>query len=57
MKTFICINDLSELNEDELYEFTEMVYSEEPCVANQIIYFLPSENPESLMKSIKKIEY
>ena len=46
----------SELNEDELYEFTEMVYSEEPCVANQIIYFLPSENPESLMKSIKKIE-
>ncbi|WP_428740185.1 DUF3800 domain-containing protein [Tenacibaculum sp.] len=46
----------SELDEEELYQFTEMVYTKEPCVANQIICFLPSENPESLMKSIKKIE-
>lgn len=46
----------SELDEEELYQFTEMVYTKEPCVANQIIYFLPSENPECLMKSIKKIE-
>lgn len=46
----------SELDEKELYQFTEMVYTKEPCVSNQIICFLPSENPESLMKSIKKIE-
>lgn len=46
----------SDLSEEELFQFTEMVYTKAPCVANQIIYFLPSENHESLMKSIKKIE-
>lgn len=46
----------SELDDEELYQFTDMVYTKEPCIANQIICFLPSKNPESLMKSIKKIE-
>ncbi|GAA3523415.1 hypothetical protein GCM10022393_42840 [Aquimarina addita] len=46
----------SDLNEEELFQFTEMVYTKEPCIINQVVYFSPSENPEELMKSIKKTE-
>ncbi len=46
----------SDLTEEELFQFTEMVYTKEPCVINQVVYFSPSQNPEDLMKSIKESE-
>ena len=46
----------SDLNENELYSFTEMVFTSEPCVKHQVVFFSPSENPEELMKTFKKIE-
>lgn len=46
----------SDLNEEELFQFTEMVFTKEPCIINEVIYFSPSKNSEDLMKSIKNIE-
>lgn len=46
----------SDLNEEELFQFTEMVFTKEPYIINEVIYFSPSKNPKNLMKSIKKIE-
>lgn len=46
----------SDLSEEELYQFTEMVYTKEPVVINQVVYFSPKQNSEDLMKSVKETE-
>ena len=46
----------SDLNEDELLTFTNMVYTNSPCVRMEIVFFIPSKNPESLIKGFKNIE-
>jgi hypothetical protein len=46
----------SDLNDEELLSFVENVYNSDPNVRQVVVYFLPSENPESLMKVFKELE-
>lgn len=46
----------SDLTEDELFSFTETVFTSEPCIKHEVVFFSPSENSEDLMKTFKEIE-
>lgn len=46
----------SELNEDELLSFAQMVYCKEPAVIHKGMYIIPSDISEELMKEFKEVE-
>ncbi len=46
----------SDLNDDELLRFVKNVYNPDPVLRQEVVFFLPKENPESLMKIFKEIE-
>ena len=47
----------SDLNDDELLLFVENVYNPDPVIRQEVVCFFPKENPESLMKTFKALEF
>jgi hypothetical protein len=46
----------SDLDDNELLSFVKNVYNPDPVLRQEVVFFLPKENPESLMKIFKEIE-
>lgn len=46
----------SDLTDIELLSFVECVFNTDPIIRHEVVFFLPKENPEDLMKEFKEIE-
>ncbi|MEN9549628.1 MAG: hypothetical protein RIR12_2219 [Bacteroidota bacterium] len=46
----------SDLTDDELLDFVQKVYNQDPVLRCEVVCFLPSENPETLVQKFKEIE-